>query len=130
MLRRGSHRSGRADITASGSSKHWFATRLLLLLRFEDAADDFGGRQRIAFQKKIELLPRHAVLSVSAIEPVLPLAVNQVQKIPQRTGISSDSVIAVMTSHLRFELFPLLSHRHVHVLSTPLSDVPDASYKA
>ena len=100
------------------------------LLRLEDAVDNFGGRQRVAFQKKIKLFPSHAILSVSAIEPVFPLTLDQTSEFSDGTEISRDPVVGVMTVHLRFELFPLLSNRLVHVLSTPLSDVFDAPCKS
>ena len=96
------------------------------LLRFEDAVDNLGRRQRVAFQKKTELLPSHAVLSVSAIEPLFPPPFDQVTESSDGAEVSRDPVVGIMASHFRFKSFPLLPNRLVHVLSTPLADALDA----
>ena len=123
-----------ATISAHGSSNYW----IVLLLResclhyflSENAVNNFGNRQWITFQQEIKFLPRHVTLIVPAIKPPFPTTLHLINKHTECFVIPSDSVIGVVASHFRFELFPLLSNRLVHVLATPLVNALYTSRKS
>ena len=82
--------------------------------------NNLGDGQWITFQQEVEFLPRHVTFAVSAIQPVFPATSHLENKRAESPIISGDSEVGIMASHFRFELFPLLSNRLVHVLVTPL----------
>ena len=71
-----------------------------LLFPLENTVNHFWSRQWIFSEKSIELFPKKTPFAVSAIEPSLPTTMHLLEKFAERTTVSRNAIIVVMTTNL------------------------------
>jgi len=91
--------------------------------------NNLRNRQRKPRKENLKLLPKEFAFVVPAIQPSFPTTAHLIQELAERSAVSCNTVVSIMTTHLYTKFLPLLSNRTMPILTTPLVNALDTAGK-